>query len=523
MKGESEPEHRPASQLSPDELASRLSGLAGYYLRGEQLEAAERYLDLARKLRPGGFRQLIASGRLAILRGEAETAIDCLSRARALDPFDEEVCDLLGELQHSLGNWGAALEVWADAQVLSGGIDPEQQSLYNDRLSAILAEMGIGSDDAREQLIEERARRFSELAKEALAAAGAEDTEKALGEASDETDSAEVLRTVHLFQGLGDADLELLEGAISYLGLSDGEVIFNEGQPSEDIYVIERGGVRIQRETPFGVQHLSTVRAGSVFGEMNFIDGRSRSADAVAEGPTKLLRVSHGALREVFEAEPDLALAFLREFWRGLADKVREANELMKSFFDDAVKTDTGEDGETKAEDKAEADAENDAEESGEQAALDADEKADVLKEQGMSGEDLRGIAEFAEARSYEVEKPIFLEGQPGEALFIVVSGQVLISKDIPGVGEEALAVLERGDFFGEMALVDGSPRSASAKAHASDTKVMRIGKSELDDLIERGGVAAFHLLSILCRLLSGRLREINDKIIQWRMMSGGF
>jgi CRP-like cAMP-binding protein len=73
------------------------------------------------------------------------------------------------------------------------------------------------------------------------------------------------------------------------------------------------------------------------------------------------------------------------------------------------------------------------------------------------------------------------------------------------------------------MSLIDGSPRSATAKAHATDTKVLAISKVRLDELLEEGGIGAIALLSILCRLLSGRLREINDKIVQWKYMSGGF
>jgi len=66
----------------------------------------------------------------------------------------------------------------------------------------------------------------------------------------------------------------------------------------------------------------------------------------------------------------------------------------------------------------------------------------------------------------------------------------VLISKFIPGVGEEALAILERGDFFGEMALIDRAPRSADARAH-TDITVLPIESGLLTDILSAMSTAA--------------------------------
>ena len=143
--------------------------------------------------------------------------------------------------------------------------------------------------------------------------------------------------------------------------------------------------------------------------------------------------------------------------------------------------------------------------------------------EKGLSSKELEVIAAFAEAKVYDANQVIFHEGVPGETLYIVLEGKVRIEKHIPGVGAEALAILERGDFFGEMSIVDSAPRSASAIAHAPGTTVLAIGKSSLDELLQKRGEGAHAFLLVLCRILSTRLREINDKIVQWRFMSGGF
>ena len=79
-------------------------------------------------------------------------------------------------------------------------------------------------------------------------------------------------------------------------------------------------------------------------------------------------------------------------------------------------------------------------------------------------------------------------------------------------MGEEALAVLKAGDYFGEMALIDDFPRSADAKAHES-CRLFVISKEHLQDLLFVDRDLAYDLLWNFVRTLSGRLRETNDKM----------
>jgi CRP-like cAMP-binding protein len=144
------------------------------------------------------------------------------------------------------------------------------------------------------------------------------------------------------------------------------------------------------------------------------------------------------------------------------------------------------------------------------------------LKEKGLSSKELRLLAAFSNEESFKTGQTIFVEGDKGDKLFIILDGQVRISKFIPGVGEEALAILERGDFFGEMALIDRGERSADAKAH-TDVTVLPIESKLLTDILSKDVDSSYQFLYIMCKILSRRLREINLKIFQWRMMSGGF
>jgi CRP/FNR family cyclic AMP-dependent transcriptional regulator len=79
-------------------------------------------------------------------------------------------------------------------------------------------------------------------------------------------------------------------------------------------------------------------------------------------------------------------------------------------------------------------------------------------------------------------------------------------------MGEEALAVLRAGNYFGEMSLVDDSPRSADAKAHEA-TELLVLKKDDLEDLLFVDRDLAYDLLWNFVRTLSSRLRDTNDKM----------
>jgi len=116
----------------------------------------------------------------------------------------------------------------------------------------------------------------------------------------------------------------------------------------------------------------------------------------------------------------------------------------------------------------------------------------------------------------------LFLEGDPGNRCYVIIEGAVRISKFIPNIGEEALAVLKAGDYFGEMALIDNFPRSAHAIAN-TDIEVIAIDKTELDYILNMDHELGYKLLWTFTETLSKRLRETNEKMAGFLALSGGF
>jgi len=142
--------------------------------------------------------------------------------------------------------------------------------------------------------------------------------------------------------------------------------------------------------------------------------------------------------------------------------------------------------------------------------------KTSILKKiylfQYLDDNELEHILNIASAKIYKEEAVIFNEGEKGDAFYVVLKGSVRISTVVPGVGEEALAVLKKGNYFGEMALIDNAPRSASAVAN-EDTVLLKITDANFRNLLVKDRKLAYKLLWGLVKTFSKRLRETDNKL----------
>ncbi len=109
--------------------------------------------------------------------------------------------------------------------------------------------------------------------------------------------------------------------------------------------------------------------------------------------------------------------------------------------------------------------------------------------------------------RDFPAGAVVFEEGDPGSRMYVIRSGEVRILKRV-AAREIELARLGAGEAFGEMALLEGRPRSATAVV-ASAARILEIDEAAFEDLVRRNGEIALRLL----RRLSGRLREANRQI----------
>lgn len=120
----------------------------------------------------------------------------------------------------------------------------------------------------------------------------------------------------------------------------------------------------------------------------------------------------------------------------------------------------------------------------------------------GLSPPALERIAELAVRRGYRSGEVVFSQGDPGGALYAVVTGKIRISAGAADGREIFLNIMEPGDTFGEVALLDGGTRTASATAMA-DSELVSIRREHFLALLEREPKVALELL----RLCGQRLR----------------
>ena len=130
----------------------------------------------------------------------------------------------------------------------------------------------------------------------------------------------------------------------------------------------------------------------------------------------------------------------------------------------------------------------------------------------GLKPQAIELIAKVATEESHALGTKIFQHDDAGDKLYLILEGKVRISRDVPGMGEEALAVLGPGQMFGEMALLDEAPRSADARVHER-CLLLAIPKDGFDDLLFLHKDLAYEVLWSIVRMLLGRLRETNNKL----------
>jgi CRP/FNR family cyclic AMP-dependent transcriptional regulator len=110
----------------------------------------------------------------------------------------------------------------------------------------------------------------------------------------------------------------------------------------------------------------------------------------------------------------------------------------------------------------------------------------------------------------YDAGDVIFEEGSTGRELFVVLGGGVEIAKINDG-RKTVIVTLGKGEFFGEMAVIDGSSRSATAIAASSHTRVMRINHARFVYLVSQQPAFALMIMDAL----SKRLRASNERTYQ--------
>jgi len=134
---------------------------------------------------------------------------------------------------------------------------------------------------------------------------------------------------------------------------------------------------------------------------------------------------------------------------------------------------------------------------------------------QAMDDDALARLAAALEQKDYADGQNVFAEGDPGDSMYFILKGHLRIEKRAQAASavNKTLAVLEAGDYFGEMALLDQKSRSASAVVSGGAT-ILRLSKAAFDQMQAKNGLAGMSVLFAMIRTSSERIRRLSAQLV---------
>jgi CRP/FNR family transcriptional regulator, cyclic AMP receptor protein len=134
---------------------------------------------------------------------------------------------------------------------------------------------------------------------------------------------------------------------------------------------------------------------------------------------------------------------------------------------------------------------------------------------QAMDSEAQTRLAAVLEEKDYADGEAVFGEGDPGDSMYFIARGCIRIEKraQAGSAVHKTLAVLEAGEYFGEMALLDQKPRSAAAVATGAVT-TLRLSKAAFDQMQEASSVAGMKVLFAMIRTANERIRRLSAQVV---------
>ncbi|MFI5298729.1 MAG: DUF1003 domain-containing protein [Polyangiales bacterium] len=141
-------------------------------------------------------------------------------------------------------------------------------------------------------------------------------------------DRVSLLRTIPMFQGLGEEDLEVLAASLVTRRYPAGSIIFSQGDPGDTMYIVASGDVNIHLPGEASRRvSLKDISLGEYFGELALFDDKPRSASALATTTTELLELARNTLEKYLKSRPVAAMAILRT----MSERLRETNAMLSA------------------------------------------------------------------------------------------------------------------------------------------------------------------------------------------------
>ena len=317
-----------------------------------------------------------------------------------------------------------------------------------------------------------------------------------------------------------------------------GSIIYFEGDRDERIFIMQQGTVLLSsKDIESGQDTAEQVKSGEFFGVKSALGHFPREETAIALVPTVAIAMTVQEFELMFSNNKALIMKMLRVFSNQLRQIHRKTESILnnitedqqsgmiavaKSFYDDEkyrsacdvyLKFLKRYPNTTRKEEVAKlyADAKLRKDK------LAAYNRAPVTEEFEDSGNaslklfQLPAFERFA--KTYEPDEVIISEFEPGDSFYLIQSGRVQLVKCVNGSSKN-LDILKPGEFFGEMAILDNSPRSATCMA-SGKVKCLEFNKENFELLITGNPQMALHLLKLFCKRIYDQKRRFRILVVK--------
>lgn len=255
-----------------------------------------------------------------------------------------------------------------------------------------------------------------------------------------------LVRRAKVFADLTDPECDAVSAVFKPIRVEAGATLFKEGDPGAAMLIIVEGSMTVRVKTPAGNEEVvRKVGPGDTLGELSFFDTKPRSATIVAKESTGLFAFTREAMRRILRDNPRVGSAIYRGLLKDLAFRLRDlADKAVEGIV---VARESAP--ETSALVKP-------------GMPLTGTQLQKVPKLSKYSPEDLEMLAALCTYRKFAQGEVLMEQGKRGIACWLLLSGEVIATNNTQST---ALATLGPGSLLGQLALLDGTVRSASVTA----------------------------------------------------------
>ncbi len=375
--------------------------------------------------------------------GKYERELKDLEQKAAQDPKNRHLQVRRGDLLEKMGK---RVEAIATYQAVAQEYAKDGMLIQAIALDKLILRLDPGRSKTHDQIAE----LYAQWGK------AAEETPPAMPmESPSPASKPGALPPIPLFSDLQKEELSRVLEKIQARRFSQGKTICREGDPGNSIYIISRGGVAISR-SPSGKEKavLNELHEGDFFGEFGFFSNARRQATVETLTETEVLEITQGDMAKIIQEFPSVSRVLFKFYKERVLDNLLASSALFQTF----------------------------------------------------TPQERHKILETVSLEEFPAGAVVIEEGTPGNCLYILKSGEVEVFAAGAQKEKVTLASLKEGDYFGEISLITGRPRTASVKT-LRPCELVRLGKEDFDRIVALHPDTLKVLEDSLQARLEGKLR----------------